>query len=271
MKRAHNINLLFSLLIKFTVCGSTLYANEPPEAASASLNTPISKILRGKTVCTIISNPADICGIEYWSLYIHQDGSRTMHIASETVRNSEVRHAIVNVTPDGTPHEAFMHNRTVTADLGSTYVKLRKRTVDVTINDSGFESAPDELVMTEVHSAETVNAVSSGPASADGLQFLKYDFGQSGEQPQHIYWVGGSRPGTMVGSVRPTTHAHLGEVILTLPTGRDMPTDHFRMATGTEIWVSKDHRMVVRLEPKFGGISGTRYDMTEYEIIAVGP
>lgn len=249
----------------------SLHAEQTAQAPQETSGTTITKILRGKTVCAGIINREQICGIEHWSVYVHQDGSRTMHVASETMRNEEVRHALITVDADGTPHEAFMHNRAKTGAIGSSFAVLSEESVETAVNDSEFGSDKKTLTIANVEASTSADSLSTGPASADGLHFLKYDFETAGEQPRNVYWMAGSRQGTMMGSFRPTTLEYLGEVVLKLPDGKPTTTDHFRMMTGTEIWLTKMDRVVVRMEPKFGNISGTRYDLTEYEIIAVGP
>jgi hypothetical protein len=262
----------FASLIACGIAGTpSLHAEQSAQAPQETSGTTITKILRGKTVCAGITDRDQICGIEHWSVYVHQDGSRTMHVASETTRNEEVRHTLITVDADGTPHEAFMHNRSKTGAIGSSFAVLSEKSVETVINDSGFGSDKKTLTIANIDAPASADSLSTGPASADGLHFLKYDFETAGEQPRNIYWMGGSRQGTMVGSFRPTTLEYLGEVVLKLPDGQATTTDHFRMMTGTEIWLTKEDRVVVRMDPKFGNIAGTRYELTEYEVIGFGP
>lgn len=230
----------------------------------------VVKILRGKTVCTDTSKNDAICGTEHWSVYVHSDGSRAMHVASETSRNGEVRHAMIVVDPNGTPTEAFMHNRGRTGAIGSTFVDLKPEGVDAAIKNTSFDDIGNVTVK-NIEATSTPNSVSAGPASADGLHFLKYDFDGGTEQPRNVYWMGGSRMGSMAGSFRPTTHTYLGEAEISLPNEDRITVDHFSMASGTEVWLTKEDRVVVRMDVKFGNISGTRYRLTEFEAFETRP
>ena len=181
-------------LAGLVVCGMastpSLHAEQSAQTPQEPSGATITKILRGKTVCTGILYRDQICGIEHWSVYVHQDGFRTMHVASETMRNEEVRHALIIVSADGRPHEAFMHNRAKTGAIGSSFAVLSDGSVETAVNDSGFGSDKKTIAIANVEKSASVDSLSTGPASADGLLFLKYDFEAAGEQPRNIYWKG---------------------------------------------------------------------------------
>jgi hypothetical protein len=248
----------------------SLPAHAEDDAVPVAAGHTIVKLLRGKTVCTDSSPNSQSCGSDHWTVYVHSDGSRAMHVTSETARNGEVRHALIIVDADGTPHEAFMHNRSETGALGSTFVVLKEFTAETAINDVGLGAPEHGIDRADIETPEPAHSLSTGPASADGLHFLRYDFVKAGEQSRNVYWMGGSRQGSMLGSFRPTSHTYLGEATLTLPNGEDVRVDHFRMLSGTEAWLTKEDRMVVRMDLKFGNISGSRYDLIEYDIIEFG-
>lgn len=257
--------LMIGLMASSPALSQQVKGNEGAVTSAPTKHT-IVKIIRGKTICSGIINRDQICGIEHWSVYVHRDGSRTMHVASETMRNEEARHALITVDASGSMYEAFMHNRAKSGAIGSGFALLGEKSADIAINDSGFSPDKRNLTIAKVNAPATADSLSTGPASADGLHFLEYDFETAGEQPRSIYWMGGSRQGTMKGSFRPTTLEYLGEAELKLPDGKATITDHFRMMTGTEIWLTKEDRVVVRMDPKFGNIAATRYELTEYEV-----
>lgn len=243
-----------------------------PTYGTESPATTISRVLRGETVCTDNSQgETKNCGADNWVMYVHTDGSRTMHVASETSRNGEVRHALIVVDASGKLRESFMHNRSRNGAIGSTFVTLTENRASAASNDVGSGSLAPGIELSEIETTEPANSLSAGPASADGLHFLQYDFEKAGEQARNIYWMGGSRQGTMVGSFRTTTHTYIGETKITMPSGEDAIVDLFRMSSGTEVWLTKEDRVVVRMDVKFGNISGSRFDLTDFEVTETTP
>ena len=203
-------------------------------------------------------------------MYVHSDGSRYMHVAGESYRAGEARHAMVWVEPGGGIREAFMHNWSRKGSLGAAYVVLKDQSADVAASDRAFERAKEGMIKENVEAFDKVDSIGVGPASADGLHFLTFDFSKPKEQPHGVYWMGGSRHGTMVGNFVTSEYTYLGEVKTKLPDGTSITADHFRMLSGTEVWVTKEDRVMLRMDLKFGEVTGSRFDLVDYSATTVG-
>lgn len=241
-------------------------------ATSAESATTLKRLYRGTTVCT--APDGENCGTDHWSLFLHADGSRVMQIASETARASEVRHATIVVEADGIVHEAFMHNRSKTEALGSTYVLQTDSGINQAVHNGPGQKTPStgiELSAAASQTPQSGRTIATGPSAADGLNFFNYDNETAGEQPMEVFWMGGSFVGTMAGTFRPTSYTLLGEESISMPQGYDILTEHFRMASGSEIWLTKGSRMVVRADVRFGPGPALRYELTELHVTPLGP
>lgn len=252
-------------------------AAKPAETAeqtdkTVKSETTLQRLYRGTTVCT--APDGKNCGTDHWSLFLHKDGSRVMQVASETARAGEVRHATVVIEADGVVHEAFMHNRSRTEALGSSYVLQTKEGIDQVVhNGKGLKTPSNGLELSSVASenAQQGRSIGTGPAATDGLHFFNYDIEKAGDQPKEVFWLGGTFGGTMAGSFRPTTYTLLGEESISMPQGYDIMTEHFRMASGSEIWLTKGSRIVVRADVRFGPTPALRYELTELKVTPLGP
>lgn len=254
---------LASAALFTALAGTAAFAQEPP--------TTLKRMYSGTTVCTAENGTP--CGTDFWSMYLHADGSRVIHIASETARAGEVRHATIVVDADGIPGEAFMHNRSKTEALGSSYVLQTQTGVDQTIhNDTGLKAETDALSVSSTASdkPESMRSIGTGPIVADGLHFYNYDVDKGGEQPHEVFWMGGSYGGTMAGGFRPTTYTFLGEEAIAMPQGYNITTNHFRMSSGSELWLTQDSRIVVRADVRFGPSPVLRYELKELKVTPIG-
>lgn len=261
---------LVSLTLLVALGGSNVAAAETHEAAESDTN--LQRLYRGTTVCT--APDGKNCGADYWSLFIHKDGSRVLQVASETARAGEVRHATIVSEADGIAHEAFMHNRSMSEALGSSYVLQTDEGVDQAVHTTNALKTPtDDIELSSVASEKTPEhrSIGTGPVVADGLHFFNYDMEAAGDQAREVFWMGGSFGGTMAGSFRPTTYTLVGEESIAMPQGYDIPTDHFRMASGSEVWLTKGSRIVVRADVRFGPGPALRYELTELNVTPLGP
>lgn len=234
--------------------------------------TTLIRMYRSTTACTGPSGSS--CGTDYWTTMLHADGTRVMQIASETARAGEVRHATIVVEADGTMREAFMHNRAPEAELGSSYVVQTEDGVAQAYRNGGGLEAISDGIETSLVPSETplaAQTIGTGPAVSDGLHFLHYDIAAGGDQAHEVFWMGGSFGGTMAGSVRPSTYAYIGEQSIPMPQGYDIVTEHFRMSSGSEIWLTKDSRIVVRADVRFGPSPAMRYELMELNVTPLGP
>jgi hypothetical protein len=260
---------LVSLAMLTALAGGTAGAEETHKTAESETN--LQRLYRGTTVCTAPDGTS--CGADYWNLFIHKDGSRVLQVASETARAGEVRHATIVVEADGVPREAFMHNRSMSEALGSSYVLQTEDGVDQAFHSAkGLKTPSDGIELSSVASENPpeTRAIGTGPVVADGLPFLNYDMEKAGDQSREVFWMGGSFGGTMSGSFRPTTYSFVGEESIAMPQGYDIPTEHFRMASGSEVWLTKGSRIVVRADVRFGSGPALRYELTELNVTPLG-
>ncbi len=240
----------------------------PPE----TVLPPTSTLLRhyqGTTVCT--APDGSHCGTDYWSMYRHQDGSRVIHVASETARAGEVRHASIVIEADGMVGEAFMHNRSPSQALGSSYVIQTDEGVEQAIyNNVGF-GTPGGIEQSKVASGSPRKArsIGVGPAASDGIHFFNVRPEEGEGQDHQVFWMGGSFSGSMAGVFRSTTYTSMGEEAITMPQGYDIPTDHYKMASGSEVWLTKDSRIVVRADVRFGPGPAMRYELKDLKVTAL--
>lgn len=229
----------------------------------------IVKILRGTTECHEPGQNNAPCATEYWTMYVHDDGSRYMHVVSDNFRAGEARHAMLWVDPEGTTREAYMNNWSRDGVLGSAFVVKKEESADVAALDLSFERADEGIFKEEVEAFDRLDSIGTGPASADGMHFLHYDFDAPGEQPHGIYWMGGSRHDTMVGNIVTSEYTYLGEEEFTLPSGESMKADRFRMISGTEILLTKEDRALLRMDLKFGDVDGSIFETVSLDIVEV--
>lgn len=262
-------------LTSLSGCASTATAQDGQTADTTQVvelpQTTLQRHYRGTLECT--AEDGSNCGAEYWSMFLHVDGSRVLQIASETARAGEVRHAMIVVGADEGIDEAFMHNRSRADALGSTFVLQSDDGVDQAIhNNTGLtpESQGIEVSSVENEVLQNDRTIGTGPVSADGLHFLGYDVEQAGDQPNQVFWMGGTFGGTMAGVYRQSSYSLIGEEAIAMPQGYEIMTDHFRMSSGTEIWLTKDSRIVVRADVRFGPSPVLRYQLRELEVTVLG-
>ncbi|WP_321326105.1 hypothetical protein [uncultured Parasphingorhabdus sp.] len=250
--------------------GGIAAAAETHEATDSGAN--LQRLYRGTTVCT--APDGKNCGTDYWNLFVQKDGSRVLQVASETARAGEVRHATIVIEADGIAREAFMHNRSMSGALGSAYVVQTDAGVDQAVHATEALKTPtDGIELSSVSSdkSQKERSIGTGPVVADGSHFLNYDIAAAGDQAREVFWMGGSFGGTMAGSFRPTTYTLVGEESIAMPQGYEIPTDHFRMASGSEVWLTKGSRIVVRADVRFGPGPALRYELTELNVTPFGP
>lgn len=239
------------------------------QEADLSPTTTLLRRYQGTTVCT--APDGSHCGTDYWSMYRHQDGSRVIHVASETARAGEVRHASIVIGADGVVGEAFMHNRSPTEALGSSYVIQTDEGVEQAINNDVGLGKQGGIELSKVESARprTARSIGVGPAASDGIHFFNVRPEVGVGQDHQVFWMGGSFGGSMAGVFRPTTYTAMGEVAITMPQGYDITTDHYKMASGSEVWLTKDSRIVVRADIRFGPGPAMRYELKELKVTAL--
>ena len=233
---------------------------------------PTSTLLRhyqGTTVCT--APDGSHCGTDYWSMYRHQDGSRVIHVASETARAGEVRHASIVIEADGVVGEAFMHNRSPKEALGSSFVIQTDKGVEQAFYNNIGLGTPTGIEHSKVasQSPRKARSIGVGPAASDGIHFFNVQPEKGEAQEHQVFWMGGSFSGSMAGVFRSTTYTALGEKAITMPQGYDIPTDHYKMASGSEVWLTQDSRIVVRADVRFGPGPALRYELKDLKVNAL--
>lgn len=257
----------FSVLmtaLAMLVCGAVQSAHAASESVEAGAG--VAKVIQGKTICRDTNNENAICGVERWTMYVHNNGVRYLHVLASSNTFNESRHAMIRVGADNHVKEAFMSNVSGGGVLGSTYVVLQGLGAHVTATDIGFEGTTGEPKTEYVEAFEAADSIGTGPNSGDGLNFLDYDYDAPGEQPHSVYWVGGSRQGTMVGGFVTSEYTFLGQEDLTLSDGQTVTANHFRMLSGTEIWVTDPDCGILKMTLNFGPGIGLEFETTELEI-----
>lgn len=254
-------------LTTFFFCFS-LAADAETEAVQSGAG--VAKIIQGKTICRDTNNDNAPCGVERWTMYVHNNGERYLHVLASSNTFNESRHAMIRVGADNHVKEAFMSNVSGDGVLGSTYVVLQGLGAQVTATDIGFEGATGQPRTEFVEAFDAADSIGTGPNSGDGLNFLDYDYDAPGEQPHSVYWAGGSRQGTMVGGFVTSEYTFLGQEELTLADGQTIMSNHFRMLSGTEIWVTDPDCGILKMVLNFGPGIGLEFETTELEITVGG-
>ena len=248
-----------------------LSASAQPEMISPEDRKPsIVKIIRGTTECREPSKDDAPCASEYWTMYFHEDDSRYMHVVSDNFRAGQARHAMVWVDPEGEIREGYLNTWTKNGVIGSAYAVKREETVDVAASDLMFERAEEGMIREEVEAFYQLDSIGVGPASADGLHFLHYDFDAPGEQPHGVYWMGGTRHDTMVGVVSLSEYTYLGEEEVTIADGKTFTADKFEMLSGTQVWLTKEDRVLLRMALSFGTVAGSVFETVSLDITEIG-
>ena len=258
---------LFVALLAAPVSAPAQVAIIEPEDRSPG----IVRIARGTTECREPSRDDARCATEYWTMYFHADGTRYMHVVSDNMRFGQARHAMVWVDPEGDTREAYLNTWTTDGVIGSAYVVKREDNADVAASDLQFERAGEGMIREEVKALSRLDSIGVGPASADGLHFLHYDFDTAGRQPHGIYWMGGTLHGTMVGVIALSQHTYLGEEEITIADGKTFTADKFEMVSGTKVWLTKEDRILLRMDLVFGAAYGSIFELVSLDVTEVGP
>lgn len=265
MSKSKSVIALFMGL----VMSSSVLA-QPSMIDPADRKPGILKILRGTTECREPAKDDAPCASEYWSMYVHDDGTRYIHVVTDNFRAGEARHAMLWVDPEGTTREAYMNNWSRQGVLGSAYVVKKDQIASVAASDLAFDRAGEGIIVEDVEAFDRLDSLGVGPASADGMHFLQYDFDAPGEQPHGIYWMGGSRHETMIGNIVTSEYTYLGEDDFTFSNGQTIRADKFRMISGTEVWLTKEDRAMLKMVLKFGDVTGSVFETVSLDIVEIG-
>ena len=137
MRRQFSSGFVFIALLAAPVYAQPQVKIIEPEDRSPG----IVKIARGTTECREPSRDDALCATEYWTMYVHADGTRYMHVVSDNMRFGQARHAMLWVDPGGDTREAYLNTWTTDGVIGSAYAVKREDSVDVAASDLGFERA----------------------------------------------------------------------------------------------------------------------------------
>lgn len=243
----------------------------PASAEQTSGSSAIEKIVRGTTVCRDTKNDNAYCGADYWMMSVHENGYRVFTVASDQRAQNETRHATLWVDEMNRARESYAVSIVNGTLAGSSYVHLDGAMADVTVNDAGIPDTPPGIRHQVIESFEPENSLGTEPASADGLHFLDYDLEAGGPQPHSVYWYGGIDQGGMAGGFVTSEYEYLGAEDVELADGKIIPAYHFRMISGSEVWIGQEDYIMLRMELRFATVSGLVYETTELEVIPVGP
>ncbi len=125
----------------------------------------IAKVIRGKTECTDTNNGNRPCGVERWTMYVHNNGQRYLHVVSTSNTFNETRHAMVRVDTDNHVREAFMSNVDGDGILGSTYVVLQGLGAFWLMTTMHLENSPIRSIGRADHARAPWSADSSRPST----------------------------------------------------------------------------------------------------------
>ena len=260
---------LGSLLVLAVLGGCAVTSTDTTEKATtddalrsaATLNT----IVRGKTLCRDTKADNAICGVEHWTMFANKDGSRHLHVASDNIRTGDSRHAVLWIDETDRVRDAYVHSTKAGRSVGSSYIVLNDDKAYVAVDDSQFDGGDGGVKLTVLDQPDTQNSIGTGPVSADVAQFVDYDQQQGGPQAKSVYWVGG-RNNTMVGGFFGAENTFVGVEAMTLVDGNEVEASHYRMRTGTEIWVLEPYDVLLKIRLAFGATKGQVYETVELSI-----
>ena len=110
--------------------------DDSPALASESLFT---RIIRGTTLCSDTDNDGAYCGTEHWTLYVHEDGSRYLHVVGDNPRENGVRHGVVRLNSAGAVEQAFASITRDGAFIGSSLATMADEGGLAAVDDTRFE------------------------------------------------------------------------------------------------------------------------------------
>jgi len=55
-----------------------------------------------------------------------------------------------------------------------------------------------------------------------------------------------------------------------LADGETLIADHFRMISGTEVWLTKEDRAMLKMDLKFGDVTGSIFETVTLDILEIG-
>lgn len=239
------------------------HAQGPGSLPSAAEGT-VKTIIRGKSVCRNTLKNDEVCAVDRWSMYVHRDGSRFLHVVSDNLASNRARHVVATMDADSKVTEAYVSASADSQFVGSSYVVLRDGKVFVAADNSTFSPQSAEVRLQTLEQPGLGTSIGTGPASADGIHFS--DFGPAVDsQDKSIYWVGGNF-GDMFGKVFPSSNQKIGQEAFEMADGTEVMSTHYRMATGSEIWLLEPYDVLLRIRLEFGAVKGQVYETTELEI-----
>ena len=78
--------------------------------------------------------------------------------------------------------------------------------------------------------------------------------------------MGGTLHGTMVGVIALSRHTYLGEEEITIADGKTFTADKFEMLSGTRVWLTREDRILLRMDLVFGASKGSIFELASLDI-----
>ncbi len=258
---------IFMTLFVVSGCASTV-APSVTEASDAALATDRydgGSVVRGKTVCRDTTAADEFCGVEHWTLFVDPNGSRHLHVSSDNVRSKISKQVALWIDPSDQVREAYVHSTKAGQSLGSSYVVFNNDKAYVTVDDTQFGAGEGGVKLEVLDQPAGQNSIGTGPVAADMAQLVDYDLSAGGAQAKSIYWVGG-RNNTMVGGFFGAENSFLGKEVMTLVDGKTVEAMHYKMKTGSEVWLLEPYDVVLKMRLEFGPVKGLVYETVELRI-----
>lgn len=226
----------------------------------------VEKIITGKSVCRNETKENAVCGIDRWTMYVHGNGDRYLHVMSDNVASNSARHVVISISRENRVREAYASASRAGESIGSSYVVLRNDRAYVVADNSHFSSDETDVRMEVLDQPSPAVSIGTGPASADGVHFANFGAAKQDVHESSIYWIGGSY-GDMFGAFFDSSNELIGEEPFILADGSTVTATKYRMKTGSEIWLLQPYDVLLKIRLAFGAVKGQVYKTTELEIV----
>ncbi len=240
------------------------FLQQQTEPSVSAEQSSVETIISGKSVCRDTKNGNQVCGVDHWSMYVHRDGSRYLHVASDKFAGKNARHVVITVDADNEVSEAYVSASLGGKFKGSSYVVLRDGKAFIAADNSNFSDQAADVRLEVIEQPGESVSIGTGPASADGVHFADFVAGAT-VHDNSVYWVGGSF-GDMFGRFFDGSNERLGTEPFILADGTEVTATHYRMKTGSEIWLLEPYGVLLRIKLAFGAVEGQVYETTELSI-----
>ena len=220
----------------------------------------IAKLIEGTTVCRVVST-GSVCGVDRWTMTVHENGSRVLRIAADDFTYDDTRYVTLHMDADGLVREAHIMSHVDGDFFGSMNARIEGD--EIVLNYLN----PDGAGQDRVKMPEGAMSLGTGPAPADGWHYWYYDKATGGSQPLATYWIGSPARGDMHGQMTPASDKSFeGTVELEMNYGT-VEADAFKYSRGTTMWTDPTDRYVHRMEMNLGPRGHYMFDTEDLRVI----